>query len=232
MKYYFGAYYLIKLKKLNFGSFKGSKIYTCSTCINNSYYDSWSIAWDENEKNSIPQPKSDFNVNENLLQKIHQWTDQKLKENKIDWVCSFADLQTLNEYKTTFFPKSECENLSIYFPESERTEILKLFDPEKTKLAEVGFSKNLKKEIEENTFEQTLGYDIIGIEKSSVFHSFHCHNLANELTEKFGIEINEFGLINENDKWKGLLEFMNNEKNGCTPVPWFYVKVKRVIELV
>ena len=231
MKYFIGAYYLIKLRKPNFGSvFKEEKIHTCSTCINDSYFDAWSISWTENGKKVSKETKSDFNLDETQIERIQKWSDEKIEEDKIGWICTFADLKTLTEYKKSFFPEANAEILSINFPETEKAELLKLFNTEKSSFGEIGLSKNLRKGIIERKSEQTLGFDLIGIESSGDFHSFHCHDLTRELIEKFGIEINEFGLIGENDKWNEMVEYMNDEKYGFESVPWFYVKVKKVVE--
>lgn len=230
MRYYIGAYYLIKLRDSNFGTYEGKKLHTCSTCINDSFFDAWSISWTQNGNKVSAETKSDFNLNEKLIERIQKWSDEKFEKNKIGWICTFADLETLNEYKNLFFPKLEGDILSVNFPESEKDELLSLFNPDKTSFGEIGLSINLKKGIEENKEEKTLGYDLIGIEDSSEFHSFHCHDLADELIEKFGIEINEFGLINENDKWSEMVEYMNDEENGFKSSPWFYVKVNKVTE--
>jgi len=231
VKYYIGAYYLIKLRKLNFGSiFKERRIHTCSTCINDSYFDTWSISWIENGKKVSKETKTNFNLNDDQINRIQEWSDQKFEEGKIGWICTFADLKTLIEYKRSFFPEANAEILSINFPETEKEELMKLFNPEMSSFGEIGIYANLKKGILEHKSEQTLGFDLIGIESSGEFHSFHCHDLASELIEKFGIEINEFGLIQENDKWNEMVEYMNDEKNGFESTPWFYVKVKKVIE--
>ncbi|MFD2561724.1 hypothetical protein [Aquimarina rubra] len=153
MKYYVGAYYLIKLRDSNFGTYEGKKLYTCSTCINDSFFDAWSISWTENGKKIDSETKSDFNLNEKLIKEVQNWTDKKMEENKIGWICTFADLKTLTEYKNSFFPNSESEILSINFPESERNELLKIFNPEKTNLGEIGLSINLKTGIPENNDE-------------------------------------------------------------------------------
>ncbi len=221
---------MIKLRDSNFGSYEGKKLHTCSTCINDSFFDTWSISWAEDGKNVNPETKSDFNLNENLIKNIQIWTDKKMEENKIGWICTFADLETLTEYKSSFFSNAESEILSINFPESEREELLNLFNPEKARFGEIGISINLKKGIKENKNEKTLGYDLIGIENSGEFHSFHCHDLASQLIEKFGIEINEYGLICENDKSTEMVEYMNDEKNEFESSPWFYVKVNKTIE--
>lgn len=230
MRYYKGSYYLIKLRDSKFGTYEGKKLHTCSTCINDSYFDAWSISWAEDGKNVSSETKSNFKLNEKLIKEIQNWTDKKLEENKIGWICTFADLETLTEYKRSFFPKAESEVLSINFPESERNEFLNLFNPENSSYGEIGLSKNLKNGTEQIETEQTLGFDLIGVESSGEFHSFHCHDLASDLIERFEIEINEFGLICENNKWNEMVEYMNDEKNGFESSPWFYVKVNRVNE--
>ena len=86
----------------------------------------------------------------------------------------------------------------------------------------------LSKQINETQEGKTIGYDLIGIELSGDFHTFYCHNMADELKSKFSLEINEYGLIKNCSDWKSLTDYMNNDETGCEPVPWFYVKVKLI----
>ena len=219
----------MKLRKSNFGTSEDSKLYTCSTCINDSYMDAWSLSWTECGKKVDEETKSNFNIDEIKIINIQKWTDQKFEEEKIGWVCTFTDLKNLIEYKNLFFPEDQTEILSINFPETETTELLSLFNSEESSFQEIGLSNNLKNRIVENENDITIGYDLIGIEESGDFHSFHCHDLSRELIEKFGIEINEYGLINENEQWQQMVTYMNDENNGFEPAPWFYVKVKKSI---
>lgn len=140
----------------------------------------------------------------------------------------FSDLETLTEYKKFFKNLSEeIKILAIYFSENEREELLKEVDFEDKTVSSVGIETMLQRQIEEDESGVTIGYDLIGIEISGDFHTFHCHNLAGELEEKFSVKINEFGLIEDCSNWKELVEFMNDEETGCEPFPWFLVKVKR-----
>jgi hypothetical protein len=50
--------------------------------------------------------------------------------------------------------------------------------------------------------------------------------MAEDLKSKFGLEINEYGLIEDCKDWSNLIKYMNDDETGCEPVPWFYVKVK------
>lgn len=219
----------MKLRNSNFGTFQGENLYTCSTCINDSYMDAWSLSWTESGKKVNEETKSNFNIDEIKIITIQNWADQKFEEEKIGWISTFTDLKTLTEYKNLFFPEDQAEILSINFAETETTELLSLFNSEKLSFQEIGLSDNLKNRIVENENDITIGYDLIGIEESGDFHSFHCHDLSRELIEKFGIEINENGLINENEQWQQMVTFMNDENNGFEPAPWFYVKVKKSI---
>lgn len=220
----------MKLCKLDYGTYKNTKLYTCSTCINDSFLDSWSLSWSSSSGKEIDDETiSNFKLTKDKIQQIQHWSDQKFEENKIGWIHTFSDLETLNEYKKTFFSEFESETLSINFPETEVKELEIAFNRENLDLGEIGISKNLKRRIEENNSKETIGYDLIGMEDGGDFHSFHCHDLTKELIQKFGIKINEFGLIEENDTWQEMVSYMNDEENGFETAPWFYVKVNKVI---
>ncbi len=72
MNYYIGAYYLIKLANIEWGSYQGKKIYTCSFCCNDSYYDAWSLSWGEDGKSIRQETKKLFNLNDTLIKQIQQ----------------------------------------------------------------------------------------------------------------------------------------------------------------
>ena len=229
MKYYLGSYYLYKIEPADYGSIKGSKIFTCSNCINSSYLDSWSISWAEDGKNIKDDIRKEFKLSEQRINEIHNWTDNKLEKNKIGWINTFSDQKTVLDYKKSFFSEEkDLQILSINFPETEKNKALNILSPTNEKSGEIGIYQNLKKEIQENTKEERLGFDLIGIEPGGDFHSFHCHDLKNDLISKFKIEINNKGLIQEDKNWKEMVNYMNKSENGFEPVPWFFVKVNRV----
>ncbi len=230
MNYYIGAYYLIKLADIEWGSYQGKKVHTCSLCCNNSYYDYWSLSWTEDAKDICQETKELFYLNDTLIKQIQQWADKKFNDKKIGWGNTFSDLKTLNEYKNLFFPNSKVEILSISFAENEKNMFLNLFKPKNSSWGEFGIYQNLQQEIIDSDDKNsvTLGFDLIGCELSGNFHSFHCHDLADILIEKFDIKINKFGLIEDNDKWTEIIDYMNDDNSACEPVPWFYVKVKKI----
>ncbi|PIQ22698.1 MAG: hypothetical protein COW65_01670 [Cytophagales bacterium CG18_big_fil_WC_8_21_14_2_50_42_9] len=232
MKYYLGAYYFIKLCNANYGSIEGTKIFTCSTCINDSYLDDWSISWSSSSYNK-KKAKEVFNLDKSQIKEIQTWSDQKFEEKNIGWINTFSDYATLIEYKKKFFNNiSDYHILNVNFPESEKEELIKAFENREKDIGSIGLWDNLKKGILEvaDQSETVIGFDLIGIEDGGDFHTFHCHDLANELINKFRVQINQYGLIDNENNWEQLVEYMNNEENGFEPVPWFFVKVKMVDE--
>lgn len=229
MKFYFGGYYLIKPRKVDFGSIKNKKLFTCSTCINNTLIDTWAISWAGSIEHQIKELREDFEISEERQNEIQNWVDKKFEEKRIGWKQVFSDLETIKEYSDNFFSHiKEKEILQILFPESEREDFLTEFAPTKKELGTLGIYDNLIKKISEDQSDgEFIGYDLIGVELGGNFHSFHCHDLANELTSKFGIELNNFGLIKAIENPKEIVDYMNDEENGCEPVPWFLVKVKK-----
>lgn len=57
MIYNKAGYYLIKPRIIDFGSFKGQKILTCSTCLNDSLLDNFSRPWTIHNTNKKDAPR-------------------------------------------------------------------------------------------------------------------------------------------------------------------------------
>lgn len=144
----------------------------------------------------------------------------------------FDDIESTEEYRQTFFSHLEdIKTFAIYFDEKEASDILKEFSPKSDNEGEIGICHLLKLKIEEQATderESLIGYDLIGIEFGGGFHTFHCHDIGKELSDKFGLTLNSFGLFDDCADWKPVLDYLNDEENGCEPVPWFVAKTKLI----
>jgi extradiol dioxygenase family protein len=234
MKYYLGAYYFIKLRNANYGSIKDTKICTCSTCINDSYFDAWSISWSSSGNSGLKEAKEEFNLTNTQIKEIQTWADQKFEEKKIGWANTFSDYETLSEYKNKFFNNVQDYLIfSINFPETEKDALIEELVVKEKNIGAIGLWDNLNNQVLEvaDESERQIGFDLIGVELSGDFHTFHCHDLSEELIKKFNIQINQYGLIDNDNNWEQLVEYMNEEENGFEPVPWFFVKVKLIDDM-
>jgi len=191
----------------------------------------WAYPWEKKPRKNSEHAETVFGFDKSQVDAVRQWVGEKAGANLISWQGVFMEKQIAAEYRSKFF--SNIQNallLAIYFSEDEKRDVLGEFKPESEKFGEIGIYQMLMKQsLESNADEESLiGYDLIGIEYGGDFHSFHCHDLADELTEKFGLVLNDVGLFNEFSNWKPIIEYMNDEENGFEPVPWFVVKVKLV----
>jgi hypothetical protein len=233
MNYYLGGYYLTKLNKLDFGSGSGKIVSTCSTCINDSLLGSWSYSWaQKNNEDELEKIRLDYLVSDTGICEIHKWVDDKLEKKEIGWSDLFLSLNTLQEYKSKFFAGgNDLKIMSIYFNESGKEKLLEEFKPFKDN-GSIGLYDGLTNKVIETEIdnEKLIGFDLIGIELSGNFHSFHCHDMSEDLMQKFGVTINSSGLIESLDDWGPIVKYMNSDENGFEPVAWFVVKVKEVVK--
>ncbi len=217
------------LRPKTYGDDKGSLIYTCSECINENIVDDWSYSWTTDNNRKISEVKNNYQFSDTQIDNIRNWIDNKHNENKLGWINVFTDLETALEYKNNFF--SHLRNIKVmalYFNETERKDILEEFKPQSEKNGEIGLRLTLLKAIEENDKEKFLGYDYIGIEIGGNFHTFHCHDIGKELSDKYDLILNRFGLFDSDKNSKHVLDYLNDENNGCEPVPWYVAKTKLV----
>jgi hypothetical protein len=228
MSNYFGGYYLIQLKKFDFGRLKDKLVYTCSDCINDSLFGSWSLSWTTKGNDELVRISNDFKINEGTISEINTWADKNFNDKKVGWINVFSDLHAVKEYRSRFFSHvNDLKVLCIYFADTEVNDIMETFMSKGTNGA-LGIWQNLSLRISEtdDMNEVLIGYDLIGIESGGEFHSLHCHDIADELSNKFGVTFNKYGLMEERSDWGPLTEYMNDEENGLEPVPWYVCKVK------
>lgn len=231
MHYYLGGYCLVQAKPLDFGSKPGQVVVTASECVVHQLLGYWAYPSEKAGRKNSAEAEKTFGLDTSKVDKIREWVGAKVTANLIGWAGVFLDIQTAIEYRDAFFSHvDDILLLAIYFSEAERAELLKEFKPESENLGEIDIYRMLlRKSVEaDHVGENLLGFDLIGIEYGGNFHSFHCHDMADELSKRFGLVLNQFGLFNEVSDWQPILDYMNDEETGCEPVPWFVAKVKLV----
>lgn len=229
--FYLGGYYLLKPKALGPEYNQGQPVHTTSHCISTPAIDTWAYGWGNNSKEEMQTIKDELKLSDENIRQIQAWAGKKFESNQIRWVADFTDLDTAIEYKQLFFSHLSDVNIySIYLSASDSESLIAQFENEKHYHGEFTLRKTLlrKTREEENSKEALVGYDLIGVEFDGGYHTFYCHYAAQRLSEKFGLTLNSNGLFNEIDDWQPVKEYINNEKNGFEPVPWYIAKTRMV----
>jgi hypothetical protein len=209
----------------------GNSVFTCSTCINDGFLGFWAYSWTTGNNDSIGEIKDDFQLDDQKIQSIRQWVDHAFDDKRIGWPSVFYDLETVQEYNHAFFGHIlDKQIISVHFSEQEAAALLVDLKPQPGGFDPIGLFDGLQKKVPEShsNGETFLGFDIIGIEASGDFHSFWCHDMAKDLSERFHLTLNQYGLFEDSPDWKAVTDYMNEEETGCEPVPWYVCKVKLV----
>ncbi|RRB07393.1 hypothetical protein [Larkinella rosea] len=229
MSYFLGGYFLLKIKPFDWSPIP--EVYTCSTCINDSLLNTWSYRWVNERVDHLNTAEELVGLNSANVTAIRHWTDKKLAVGEIGYPNVFMDLNTAREYRQKFFPHLDSVKLlAMYFDEPAAEAIIQELKPKTATMGECGLDQMLSRKVPENedNDETTIGYDLVGIEMGGSFHSFHCHGIGVELTEKFGLTLNQFGLFDYCADWKPVLDAFKNGEIGVEPVPWFVAKIKQI----
>lgn len=230
-KYYLGGYYLMRLKPKDYGPDSGSIIYSCSDCLNDNLVDTWSYSWTTDNDKSVKEAKEKFKLSDTQVSAIRTWVDNKHNDGRLGWINVFTDLNTVLEYRNGFFPhQDDLKVMALYFDETERADLINEFKPQSEEIGCIGLRRTLMNETEETGDDKFLGYDYIGIEIDGSFHTFHCHDIGSSLSAQFGLVLNEYGLFESDLNSKLVLDYLNDEKNGCEPVSWFVAKTKLIAD--
>ena len=233
MDHFTGGYYLM-LPNQHHGPATDYKLLTCSTCYNDSVLGTWAIPWVKPDSLQLQEVVRKLKITQELIKEIQDWVGNKIEQQRIGWPEVFLDLATVEEFSDKYFAHlPDREILQIVFPAVERAAFMKAFAPTTKSDGALGIYDVLSREEIEVPDENwvTVGYDLIGVEISGDFHTFHCHKLAEEFKRLYNLELNEFGLMKELYNRNDLVAFMKDESNGFEPVPWFAVKVKRKVKV-
>ncbi|GAB3337071.1 hypothetical protein GCM10027299_47770 [Larkinella ripae] len=228
MTHFLGGYFLLRLKPFAWSP-TGQAVYTASTCLNDSLLNTWSYSWTNKASEKDEAVKENFDLDDGRLALLRAWVDEKHTTGVVGWMSVFGDRASALDYKRRFFAHlNGVETLAVYFNEQQTADLLREFAPESERIGAIGLYQTLlKKEREtENSAEILIGFDLIGLESSGNFHSFHCHGIGGELADRFGLTLNHYGLFDDCADWKPVLHALNTGEIGAEPVPWYVAKVK------
>jgi len=209
-------------------------IATCSTCINTSVLDSWCFG----DYNAQPEDEeiSSLGLDAKRVLAIHEWSQTMLASGKLEFGNIFPNLSLALDFKEVFYPNREdIELFGLSLSGSDVELFLEQFAPGcnsefNYNNGEFALRKQLLKKnpVLADSNSVFLGYDLIGMEGSGNFHSFHCHGIFRDLTKLFGLTLNEHGLFDHVIDQEAVRNYMNGHEASVEPVPWYIAKVNKI----
>lgn len=76
---------------------------------------------------------------------------------------------------------------------------------------------------------EQLGFEIVGVEPTLSFHSWHCYGCAPDARRDLGTRLNALGLIATYEEAAGVLRWMlaRPPQHAVPPIPWIVVALGR-----
>lgn len=227
MHYYTAGYYLVKLRPYPFGDSGFKAVYSCSNCANDSLLFLFGRYWVDNPAENETAKKR-YKLTPETIQQIYAWTARMEKAKQIERGYLFYNWKVAVEYRNRFF--SHLEDvilLGLYLPVEQAEKLITEMEAECDNADEIGIVHKLKSRELESDEGKVLGYDLIGLE-GSTFHCLHCNNIYPSLRKEFGIALNNSGLIDSENKWREVVDYMNDVDSKVEPVPWYFAKIRSI----
>lgn len=202
-----------------------ARIVTVSTCVVESYPDSWALPWVETTPDELRHIREALSLDESGFADLRSWVGRAMDDGEFGWPNVFFSLRAAREFRSRFLgalQESRLLGLSI------AKDFAAAFAREE-RLQEgrdgPGVWTIVTRRVPSMQRSSPLGFDVLGSEYGVSFHTFSCNGLEKEFDEKLGISFNEYGLIDDYSRAVAACEYANREDVGAEPVAWYPFRV-------
>lgn len=219
--YFLGGYYLIEgspIKSLRNSSLLPEKIYTPSTCVCVHHLDLSVLTWVNATDRDRENYRTKLRLTQNSFEVLQKQVDQWFEEKRYGWGEVFIDLNLAREFATNYV--SHIEDIKL-IAIATTAKYRDAFLAEESLLGnnQIGICQNLNLNKTIKIDRGFLGYEVLGYDYGW-FHSFVCNSLETDFTNKLGIKLNQYGLIDQYDQAIKATDYVNQPETGAEPVLW------------
>jgi hypothetical protein len=207
----FGYYIAEPAPTLEWSGVKCRQILTATDCICNLHPNmkgSFWISANEDSSKQHDEYQKLLGISDDEFSVLKEFVARLFDVGKIDVDGRFVDLADAAEFSVRYLANIPAAKIiSLHLSEDFREEFVK------------GLPK-MNAPIFADCTETTgefLGYDILGWDWGA-FHSFHCNALTEVISEKYCLELNDFGLIQ--NSYSQVKEFAEYIDGKGEPVLW------------
>lgn len=237
------AYYVMRLNKYGFVPPPFQHLFTVCQAFNDNLLGPWAFLYGEllghpgwvhyygtNLKADDAALKAHLQLPDLNLMEIRDWVTDQYQAGKLGWQKTFPDLKLAQEYHRRFFGNLPNTYILAIFYLEERVE--EQWPDLKVNLPEFGPAKptQARKATLTKPQETWIGYDIIRHSSCKsdnlILNSFLLQNLGKDLAERFGVELNEYGLLKNTSKKEAITAYLNNPESEAESQLWSWVQVK------
>ncbi len=195
-----------------------ARLLSLSGCICDFIPDVWAIEWTNVEPQDRVAEASKFNVSSSKLQRIVDWTTERLNVGAFGWPCVFFSVHDAREFSGQFLKTLDLSLLGIAL-HSDRIDDFLSEEKPGSDLGEPGIYAAVNRRQVAEPHGTVLGWEILCYEYGG-FHSWLCNGLETEIAKELGIRPNAAGLIDSAGDALKAAEYCGREDVGAEPGFW------------
>jgi hypothetical protein len=197
---------------------------TVSPCLANVAPDCWAIEWSKTPEAERLACAAEFGIDARDLPNAIRWATDHFDAGGFLWPNMFLDAATAREFRRRFV-RVTVRLLQIALPEDMLEPFLALTAPPPQQpgyapVGAVGVHQALShRSVLANTGE-SRGFEVLGFDGAAGFDSFRCNALDKDFQRLFGINFNQWGLIDDATEARRCAEYANGPEVSTCAVAW------------
>ncbi len=201
------------------------RIVTVSTCIVESYPDSWALPWAATTSDELRQIQALLGLKDSEFAELRSWVLRAMDDEKFGWPDVFFSLNAAREFRHRFLTAvKDTRILGLSLARDVAEEFLRDEAPQEGHGGS-GVWTMLRRGAQLNRPASPLGFDVLGAEYGGAFHTFSCNGLEQDFNKKLGITFNRYGLIDDYPTAITASKYTNQDDVGAEPVAWYPFRV-------
>jgi hypothetical protein len=178
----------------------------------------WALPWVD-QREAHRQEQAAFGIDDASLPQVSAWVEAKRQAGEWGWPRIFTRLGPAREFLARFQPTGAPKIVGLGLPPEYLEQVLDEH-PDVPGMGQDGYIETLRRRQPLAGGGVELGYEILGEEPGGDFDSWHVNALEPLVHRELGIEVNQYGLIDNLDAARRAAEFIGRPDVPAEPVRW------------
>jgi hypothetical protein len=196
---------------------------TVSACLADIVPDSWAIEWVREEEAARLERAATFGINARQLPEAIRWVTDHFGEGGFAWPNVFLNATVAKEFHQRFVTGT-IRLLQMSLPEDLIESFLDLTAPRQqpgyAPIGASGVHQVLAKRSPLTESGERRGFEVLGFDGAAGFDSFRCNGLEADFERLFGIQFNQWGLIDDFADAARCAQFANSPDVSTCAIGW------------
>ena len=197
---------------------------TVSACLAHIVPDAWTIEWAKVDESERLARAAEFGIDAQHLPDAIRWATDHFDGGGFAWPNLFLNAAAARDFRRRFVTAT-VRLLQMSLPEQSLESFLALTTPPPQQpgyapVGPIGVYEALARRSVSTDLAERRGYEVLGFDGAAGFDSFRCNALEGDFERLFGVQFNQWGLINDWADAARCAEFANSPEVSTCALAW------------